>query len=71
MKRSILFSALGMAAMAAAFAGHRAYAAGHAPALLVASGEACVVNGRSGYMVATGRSGELTCQEDPALPGGE
>ena len=69
MKRSILFSALGVAAIAAAVAGHSMYASTQARTMRVADGGiACTTTlGHSGYMVATGRGPE--CQEDPSNPG--
>ena len=69
MKRSIFFTALGVAALAVGFAGQSAYATSHARTVRVAEESCTTANGRSGYMVATGR-GEYICTEDPANPGG-
>lgn len=69
MKRSILFTALGVAAMAVGYAGKSAYATSHASTIRVAFESCQTPNGRSGYMVATGR-GASACQEDPSNPGG-
>ncbi|MEP6778534.1 MAG: hypothetical protein ABJC26_01500 [Gemmatimonadaceae bacterium] len=69
MKRSILFTALGVAAIAAGYAGQSAFASSNARTVRIAAESCQTENGRSGYMVATGR-GEYICMEDPANPGG-
>ena len=63
MKRSIFYSVLGVAAIVAAFAGRSAYASSHA-VVRVAAGESCIIDGRSGYMVSTGR-GPDQCVASP------
>lgn len=66
MKRTILCSTLAVVALATAVATQSAFASRSETSTMVAmgDGDSCTTsNGRSGYMVSTGRHGEYECVE--------